>query len=288
MTNPITMKVTGVPEHFNLPWHLALEEGAFAKEGINVEWQDAPGGTGAMMQALQSAEADVAIALTEGVVAGIVKGTAARIVQVFVQSPLTWGIHVAATSDFQEVEDLRRRRFAISRPTSGSHLMAFVLAQQEGWDSSGIAFVEVGGMEGARKALAQEEADAFMWEKFMTKPIVDRGEFRRIDEIDTPWPCFVVAVRNEVLESKGEAVQRMLKVVNQYAADFKQRADALQLISERFHLSEEDAAAWLSKTEWGDGKPVSAAMLKQVMETLQELRAINEVVGEEKICTHLA
>ncbi|WPP52796.1 substrate-binding domain-containing protein [Catalinimonas niigatensis] len=283
MSNRITIKVTGVPEHFNLPWHLAREEGAFAQEGIDVQWQDAPGGTGAMMQALQSGEADVAIALTEGVVASIVKGTAARIVQVFVQSPLTWGIHVAANSGFRQLEDLRRRRFAISRPTSGSHLMAFVLAQQKGWDSSGIAFVEVGGMEGARQALAQEEADAFMWEKFMTKPIVDQGEFRRIGEIDTPWPCFVVAVRNEVLESKGEAVQRMLRVVNQYAADFKQRADALPLISKGFHLSEEDAASWLSKTEWGDGQPVDKGMLLKVMQTLQELGAIDQSSAVEAI-----
>ncbi|MEK6478705.1 substrate-binding domain-containing protein [Catalinimonas sp. 4WD22] len=283
MSNPITIKVTGVPEHFNLPWHLAIEEGAFERTGIDLQWQDAPGGTGAMMQSLQDAEADIAIALTEGVMASIVKGTDAKIVQVFVASPLTWGIHVAAHTDFQTVEDVQRRRFAISRPTSGSHLMAFVLAQQKGWDTAGIPFVEVGGMEGARKALAQEEADAFMWEKFMTKPLVDKGEFRRVGEIDTPWPCFVVAVRNEVLQSKGEAIQKILEVINQYAADFKQRTDALKLISDRFELSEEDAAAWLDKTEWGKGEKVDKAMLTQVMQTLTALGAIDHPLAVEEI-----
>ncbi|MDF9798222.1 sulfonate transport system substrate-binding protein [Catalinimonas alkaloidigena] len=283
MSNPITIKVTGVPEHFNLPWYLAIEEGAFARAGIDLQWQDAPGGTGAMMQSLQNEEADVAIALTEGVVTSIIKGTAARIARVFVTSPLTWGIHVAAHKDFQKVEDVRGRRFAISRPTSGSHLMAFVLAQQKGWDSAGIPFVEVGGIEGARKALAEEEADAFMWEKFMTKPLVDRGEFRRVGEIDTPWPCFVVAVRNKVLESKGEAVQKMLKVINEYAANIKQRPDALELISSRFALPEEDAAAWLSKTEWSGEVSVDTAMLTQVMQTLTALGAIGHPLPVDEI-----
>ena len=27
-----TIRIGGVPEHFNLPWHLAMEEGNFEKE----------------------------------------------------------------------------------------------------------------------------------------------------------------------------------------------------------------------------------------------------------------
>ncbi len=283
MTKPISIKVTGVPEHFNLPWQLAREEGAFAREGIDVHWQDAPGGTGAMMQALHSGEADVVVALTEGVVASTVKGTPAKIVQVFVASPLTWGVHVAAATDFQTIADLQQKRFAISRPTSGSHLMAFVLGQQQGWNTADIAFVEVGGMDGARKALARKEADAFMWEKFMTKPIVDQGEFRRVGEIDTPWPCFVVAVRNDVLDSKQEAIQKMLKVINQYASEFKQRPDTTKLISQRFDLSEKDAATWLSETKWGNAQPVDKTMLQKVMQTLQKLGAIDREIAVEDI-----
>jgi hypothetical protein len=28
--------VCGVPEHFNLPWHMAIENGLFAKHGVHV------------------------------------------------------------------------------------------------------------------------------------------------------------------------------------------------------------------------------------------------------------
>lgn len=283
MSKQINIRVTGVPEHFNLPWHLAMEEGAFAKENIQLEWQDAPGGTGAMMQLLDTGVVDVAIALTEGVVASIIKGTSAKIAQVFVESPLCWGIHVAGHTYFQSVSELEHRRFAISRPTSGSHLMAFVLGQQRGWDTDAIPFVEVGGMEGARKALAEEEADAFMWEKFMTKPLVDKGEFRRVGEIDTPWPCFVVAVSTEFLQSHGDAIQSMLNVVNHYAELFKARKEAALLIHQKFELAEEDAKSWLSKTTWGKGGSVDKAMLEGVMQTLSDLGAIDRKVPVDEI-----
>jgi hypothetical protein len=40
------IRVGGVDEHFNLPWKLAIEAGAFETLGVSVVWQDCPGGTG--------------------------------------------------------------------------------------------------------------------------------------------------------------------------------------------------------------------------------------------------
>ncbi len=55
-----TIKVGGVPEHFNLPWHLCIEEKLFEDKDLNVIWKDFPGGTGEMNKALRSGEIDVA------------------------------------------------------------------------------------------------------------------------------------------------------------------------------------------------------------------------------------
>ena len=63
------LRVGGVPEHFNAPWHTAAKAGLFAERGIDVRWTDFPGGTGAMAKALRDGELDVAILLTEGIVA---------------------------------------------------------------------------------------------------------------------------------------------------------------------------------------------------------------------------
>src|SRR6185503_12780182 len=73
--NPMTLlRIGGVPEHFNLPWHLALDEGAARAAGVDVQWQDFPDGSGAMAHALREQRLDAAMLLTEGAVAGIAAG----------------------------------------------------------------------------------------------------------------------------------------------------------------------------------------------------------------------
>lgn len=60
----LKMRVAGVPEHFNTPWHLAKEKGLFSAAGVDLEWTDYPGGTGAMTKALNENETDLALLLT--------------------------------------------------------------------------------------------------------------------------------------------------------------------------------------------------------------------------------
>ena len=44
-----------------------------------------------------------------------------------------------------------------------------------------------------------------MWEKFTTKPLVDTNTFRHIGDCPSPWPCFVIAVREEEAAIFGTA-----------------------------------------------------------------------------------
>ncbi len=183
------IKIVGVPEHFNLPWQMCIENGEFENTGINLEWTDIPEGTGKMCQMLRDGETDIAVILTEGIVKDIVAGNPSSIVQVYVKSPLIWGIHVAANSSYKTLADLKGRKAAISRFGSGSHLMSFVNAQNQGWNTNDLQFEIVNTIDGAVESLTKGEADYFMWERFMTKPLVDNGTFRRIADCPTPWPC---------------------------------------------------------------------------------------------------
>jgi ABC-type nitrate/sulfonate/bicarbonate transport system substrate-binding protein len=81
------VRVVGVPEHFNLPWHMALEEGAFEDRGIELEWTDIPEGTGRMADMLAKGETDLAIILTEGVIKAISDGNPSMILQEYIGSP---------------------------------------------------------------------------------------------------------------------------------------------------------------------------------------------------------
>lgn len=280
-----TLRIGGVPEHFNLPWHQAMAQKEFEKAGISLEWKDYPGGTGAMMQDLRNDELDIAVALTEGVVAGIVNGQSCRILQLYVKSPLIWGIHVAASSPLQHEDELEGWRYAISRIGSGSHLMAFVNAQQHGWNPEGLSLVTVGDLEGARQALAQQEADVFMWEKFMTKPLVDSGEFRRVGECPTPWPCFALAASEMALAQKSEAIPKLLQVINQAAQRFMNDPEAPAQVAERFQLQLEDAQTWFSQTGWATDNRVSKHMLEEVVDTLYAIGSIQEKPDPAKLCS---
>ena len=199
MTKP-PVRLGGVPEHFNLPWHLAIDSPALAD--LEVEWTDQLGGTGQMLAGLADGSLDLVSILTEGTVSAIARGLDAVIIQVYVASPLQWGIFVPAASELQAVDQLEGHPIAISRFTSGSHLMAFVLSNNHGWKIDEDQFVVTGGLEGARKSFAAGESKVFLWDQFMTRPFVDSGEFRQLGVLPTPWPSFVFAATTEALTGR--------------------------------------------------------------------------------------
>lgn len=244
------LKVGGVPEHFNLPWRMAIEEGKFRDEGIQLHWSDMGGGTGQMIRGLENEAIDVAILLTEGGTRAILQGLDAKIIQVYVNTPLRWGVHVPYHSDFETVSDLENKTFAISRYGSGSHLMSYVMAHQQNWDTKGLKFNVIGDVYGGLWALENDEAQIFLWEKYTTHPYTEQKKCKRIDEVVTPWPCFVIAVRNEIYEKYPEELKRMCQVVNQKALELKKNENSVDLISWRYNLRRSHVENWLNETDW--------------------------------------
>lgn len=270
-----TIKIAGVPEHFNLPWHLCIENGEFDVEGIDLQWTDVPEGTGKLCQMLRDGETDIAVILTEGIVKDIVAGNPSKIVQVYVESPLIWGIHVAANSDYKTLSDLENKKVAISRVGSGSQLMAYVNSGNQNWDTKKLEFEIVNTIDGAVDALTNGTADYFMWERFMTKPLVDQGIFRRIADCPTPWPCFVIAVRDEILEKHLGTISRILEIINQTTAEFKDIPSIDRNLASKYNQKVEDIQEWLTLTKWSQ-KPLSENMLNKVQNQLLDLAIIDK------------
>ncbi len=154
-----------------------------------------------MVQAALDGKVDVVVALTEGLVASIAKGSPLRLLGTYVvcasivcascvcvcvlvrcllsgpthsrlarshgslpqQSPLCWAVVSGAQSSLQALDDLKGRTIAISRYGSGSHLMACVLALQRGWDpAKDLTFHVAGDFASLRNAVNSGQADAFM------------------------------------------------------------------------------------------------------------------------------
>ena len=271
-----TIKIGGVPEHFNLAWYLTLKNGENKAQGINLRWEDYHGGTGQMTKALRNGDIDMAVILTEGIIKDIVEGNPSKIVQTFVESPLIWGIHVAHQSDLKSVADLKGTRAAISRYGSGSHLMAYINAENNQWNlDKDLKFEVIQDLEGAVKALSNGDADYFMWERFMTKPLVDEKIFRCIDTLPTPWPCFVIAVRNEFLKSNKDDVKTILDIINNTTIEFKDIPSIDKTIANRYNLKLADVREWLSLTTWSQDI-LDESTVEKVQNELLEVKIIKK------------
>jgi ABC-type nitrate/sulfonate/bicarbonate transport system substrate-binding protein len=270
------LKIGGVPEHFNLPWRLAIEEGKFKAAGIELHWSDMTGGTGQMIKGLQAGTLDIAVLLTEGITRAILKGLDAKIIAVYVKTPLIWGVHAPVNQGINQLDDLDASTFAISREGSGSHLMSYILAKQQGWDPTTLSFNVVGDVYGGLWALNNDEAQGFLWEKYTTQPFVDQGKCKRIGEVLTPWPCFVIAVRNEVLRHEAALLQVILPIIQKRAQELKNSADAPEVLAWRYALKKDEVTAWLSKTEWSDQLDVDQNDIQNVVQTLHELNLVTD------------
>ncbi|MCF7568585.1 substrate-binding domain-containing protein [Sabulilitoribacter arenilitoris] len=279
------INIGGVPEHFNLSWYLTLKDGEYKKENINLRWHDYYGGTGAMCKALRAKEIDIAVILTEGIVKDIIDGNPSKIVQTFVQTPLIWGVHVAYNSSYKTIKDLQCKKAAISRYGSGSHLMAYINAQNNNWDlDKDLNFEVIKNLDGAVEGLTNQKADYFLWEKFTTKPLVDNNTFRRIGNCPSPWPCFVIAVREDFIKSNKEDIKTILKIINSTTKEFKNIPSIDKTIANRYEQKLEDVQEWLSLTEWSQ-ELISKKTLNNVQKELFALNIIPEIVDYKKL-TH--
>ena len=280
------IRISGVPEHFNLPWHLAIDDNAFEDRGIELQWTDVPQGTGKMCQLLREDQTDLAVILTEGIIKDIVGGNNVKIVQKYVDSPLYWGIHVDASSPFKELQDLRGAKAAISRYGSGSHLMAYINANEQGWDTKDLSFEVINDINGAVTALNDGKADYFMWEHFMTKPLVDQGLFRRISDCPTPWPCFVIAASDAAIKKHSNLIKHILEVINIYTTDFKEIPSIDRMLSNRYGLKIEDVQEWMSITRWSQ-ENITPMTIKNVQQQLLALNIIDQTLPFDEVATNL-
>jgi len=272
-----TIRLGGVPEHFNLPIHLAMEDGLFEERGVDLQWTTFKGGTGQMTKALRDNEVDACVLLTEGIIKDIIKGNPAKIISVYVNTPLIWGVHTGAYNLLDNYQSIFNKQYAISRFGSGSHLMAIVDANSKGHTINVPQFEIIKNLEGALEALTAQSADVFYWEKFTTKPYVDKGILKRLGEYVTPWPCFVIAAREEILKEQPEAIIRMLRTIHDSVDNFMQNNNACALVSERYNQKLADVERWFNSTEWAIHGWVSNKMIQSVIYHLK----LAEIIGED-------
>jgi hypothetical protein len=269
-----------------------------------------------MITSLRSDSIDLAIGLTEGWVAGLLtpqgrKEKGYKIVGRWVQNPLRWAIVTGRKrGELNSVGDLENhRRVGVSRLGSGSHIMAFVLAQQEGWissdESKALDIVPLGPLADLIAGVTGKEghdpaADFFMWEHFTTKPHFHgpNSPLKKIGEIYTPWPSWHIAAsdkeflnpeNDKKLGSVFEALDQGIKRFNNEPTLGVKMLGTGEI---GCHYEEEDAREWLKKVEFADStRGVVERVMTDVVKVLQDAGVVDEetritagdgVIGIEK------
>ncbi|KAG8789978.1 hypothetical protein FRC12_013032 [Ceratobasidium sp. 428] len=250
------LRVGYVPEHFASP----LLQYADDDDGKTFVLTPFPGGTGAMTAALQNNEIDVAVALTDALIAGIAKGSKAyKLIGSYVQTALNWAVVTGKDSKFQSIEDLRGTKIGISRIGSGSQTMAAVMAMQNEWvtPTGKVKIPEFqvnNDLKGLNASVNDGSTSAFLWEWFTTKPHVDSGEVRFIGSVLTPWPSWLIAAHPSPERAEPGALRSFLGQLTIYARKFdeqEQREQAdVEFIRERFGYQEKDVRDWLKTVRW--------------------------------------
>lgn len=277
------IRITGVPEHFNYPWLQVIAQQPFLNEGIELVWQEESKGSGAMNKALREGSTDLALVLTESFIKDRIEGNPSKIIGLHIASPLNWGIHLSAKSKENTLSELNEAPFLISRFGSGSNLMAFLLAKQQGWDIEKLQFEVIDNLEGAKKAFVNEEAKMFLWEKYTTKPLVDSGLFKRVGEIPTPWPCFVIVATEQILGTHAEVLVRLRDMIYAFADKMTQTDDFSATISKTYGIQEEDVNAWLKQTKWSTDNKIEKFTLKDTMDVLLNLGLAEKKIKVKKL-----
>ncbi|KUI54717.1 hypothetical protein VP1G_02134 [Cytospora mali] len=276
------LRIGYVPEHFSTPIY-------FAKKhfGLDAELVPFPSGTGHMITALRAGEIDVGIGLTEGWVAGLGKEEVKedpgyQLVGTYVETPLCWAISTGAKRpEITSVDSLSGGKIGVSRIGSGSYVMGFVLADQQGWLSSTTEnsspysdFVILNTFENLRKAVNSGEADFFMWEHFTSKRYYDSGEIRRVGEIYTPWSSWKIVASTKLVRD-GQLDLRLYGLFEKLDQGIKHfnenKEEAVKYISTELDYSEADAREWLKTVRFPTStEGVDLSVVEKTVGTLRK------------------
>ncbi len=276
-----TLRILGVPEHFNYPFRVLEKEQPFADRGVKIQWTDESRGSGQMNLALRNNETDIALLLTESFLKDFEAGNPAKMIGLHVASPLIWGIHVGASAASNRLTEVKQKHFLISRIGSGSHLMAFVLAKRENWKPGELTFETVGNMEGAKTAMDQGNAGIFLWEKYTTAPMVYNGTMKLIGELPSQWPCFVMVASKHALKEFGDLIFEVRDRIYEISNSLMKNPETATTLASFYQLNQQDVEKWLKQTTWCTMPKVSRIELTEAMKTMQELGILNSPLSLE-------
>jgi NitT/TauT family transport system substrate-binding protein len=253
-----------------LPVDVGVEEGFFAKQGVDIE-ETSLGGDAKVQQALAAGSIDFGLGSGPGM-ALAVKGGVAIGVAAFADSPRNISMVVLPDSPIKKIADLKGKLIAVSTVGSLSDWLSKQMAIQEGWGQDGVHTVPLGAAAASLAALKAKAVDALIIATEAGLQLEERKEARIVTTMDRYAPHFITHVvftqKSRVASNPGQ-VERFLKAFFASIAFMKAHKEQTSVIAEHVLDDSPAVAHNVYDSEIGmlndDGRfdPQAVAVLKQ-------------------------
>ncbi len=195
-----------------IPLDVGLEQGLFAKYGIDIEIS-AMTGDAKLQQALTAGSVDFGLGSGPSM-AFAVKGSPVHAVAAFAAEPRNISVVVATDSPIKTVADLKGKLLAVTTAGSLTDWLAHRIAVQEGWGVDGIHTNALGSFESFVAAMRTKQIDGLMVATEAGYLLEERKEGRVLVGMEKYAPKFhthVIYARNDIIANKPDLVTRFLK-----------------------------------------------------------------------------
>ena len=191
-----------------------------------------------------------------------------------------WAISTGAKREIKSIADLKDGKIGVSRIGSGSYVMGFVLADQQGWLSSSSSPFEVIPLQTfdkLRAAVNDSSADFFMWEHFTSKKYYDNGEIKKVGEIYTPWSSWKIVARTGIGEG-DQRLEEMFEKIDRGVRYFEgNKEESVRYISGKLDYSAQDAREWLKTVSFAKStKGVDVKVIEKTVDVLRKAGVVEE------------
>lgn len=227
---------------FRIPAEVALDQGFWKEEGLEVEIVSFRGGSEVVV-AMASKSVDFG-AIT-GVDAGNAISKKIPITSVSsIISPLTpMMVLVSPQSGIQAVQDLRGKSIGVTRHGALTDYLVRTLARQQGWDPrTGINILALGGFKEQVAALVTGQSHGFVWSADGGFQLEEEGKAKILLTFDKVIPDFnfeVLFAQNETIQNDPRLIQRFLKGWYRAVRYIKENKDyTIKMMMQKLELPE--------------------------------------------------
>jgi NitT/TauT family transport system substrate-binding protein len=195
-----------------LPLDIGVEQGFFAKQGIEIEIADLAGDA-KLQQAFAAGGIDFGLGSGPGM-AFAAKGSPAIAVAAFAGPPRSISAIVLHNSSIQKIADLKGKTIAVSTTGSLSDWLAKQMAIQEGWGQDGIRAAPLGAIPTSIAALKTKQVDAVVLATEAGFRLEEQKEGHVLATMDRYAPNFithVVFAQRSLIPNNPDLVARFLR-----------------------------------------------------------------------------